>query len=266
MKARITLFRTATLSSSGTANKTPMIYELSVEQYKGPLDKLLELIEGKKMEVTRFSLVAVTGEFLTYIEELKKKEKEDERGATSQLLADFLVIASRLLLIKSKALLPALPLSEEEEGEIFDLETRLKIYQEIKNSQLLIRNNWSVLPNMWSREFLMTREAVFYPPAGIKADDLKSSIMKLVGELEKIFKPVATLRKEIINLKAKIEEIISRLTEVPLKFNDISGGRGRNELVALFLAVLHLIKEQLVDVEQESRFGEILIAKKPPVQ
>lgn len=234
-----------------------MAYELSLEFYKGPIEKLLELIEERALEITRVSLVEVTGDFLKYIETLKVKK---ESGVEPQILADFLVVASKLLLLKSKALVPSLELNDEEEGEIRDLETRLKIYAELKVTQDLIKENWNDLPQMFSREFLMLREPVFYPPPLFTVANLEQSLKKLLGELERILKPVQAVRISVINLKKKIEEVIARISETPVEFSELHSGR-RDELVVLFLAILHLIKERLVNVEQTDQFGKITIAK-----
>jgi len=233
-----------------------------LEFYKGPIEKLLELIEEQKLEVTRVSLVQVTGDFLKYIESLKVGK---EGSIEPQILADFLVVASKLLLLKSKALIPALELNEEEEEEIRDLETRLKIYAELKATQSLIKERWHDLPQMFSREFLMLREPVFYPPPALRAADLEQAMRKLLNELERIMKPVKAVKVEIINLKKKIEEVIVRISEAPIEFNKLYSGKGRDELVALFLAILHLIKERLIKVEQKGQFGEIRIAKETKV-
>src|SRR5262245_24863161 len=103
------------------------MYEVRLEQYSGPLDKLLELIEEKKLEPTQVSLAAVTADFISYVEKL-----EQEKDVDPGVLADFVVVAARLLVIKSKVLLPGLELTEEEKVDIADLENRLKIYQEFK--------------------------------------------------------------------------------------------------------------------------------------
>jgi len=91
-----------------------MNYEVKLEQFTGPLNKLLELIEARKLEITALNLAEVTEDFINYIRSL-------EKGADPEILADFIVVASRLILIKSKTLLPSLELTEEEEGEIKDL-------------------------------------------------------------------------------------------------------------------------------------------------
>ena len=101
-----------------------MNYELRIEKFSGPIEKLLELIEEKKLEITELNLAEATADFLNYIKKIENIEP--------RLLADFVVVVAKLLLIKSKALLPNLQLTEEEEKDIKDLENRLKIYRQFK--------------------------------------------------------------------------------------------------------------------------------------
>lgn len=220
------------------------------------MEKLLELIEEKKLEVTRLTLADVTADFLKYVKTLEAKE------GTEAIMADFLVVASRLLLIKSKALLPALPLTEEEEGAIRDLEGRLQLYQELKATQRLIRSKWDELPQMLVREFLSSSEPVFYPPKDITPALLADTVRHMVGELERVFRPAGTIKAEILHLKETIERMFARLTVAPKELGAFRMGKGRTELVVLFLAVLHLIKDQLVEVTQTEHFGAINIAKR----
>jgi segregation and condensation protein A len=230
-------------------------YELKLESYKGPLEKLLELIEEKKMEITSVNIAEVTGDFLKYIEELGLDEK------TREYIADFLVVASKLILIKSKVLLPTLPLTEEEELDISTFETRLKLYQELKHAQPHIREGWKEFPQMMHREFLMNMGALFYPPKRIAPSHLHESVQKVFGELQKVLRPVAFVKVEMINLKEKIHEIFSRLSESPMLFKHLHTGKTKGEIVVMFLAVLHLIKDQLVEVTQGEHFSDIAVAK-----
>ncbi|MFA6365408.1 MAG: segregation/condensation protein A [Candidatus Paceibacterota bacterium] len=249
-------------------------YQLRLEYYQGPLDKLLELIEEKKLEITTISLATVTGDFLNYLEQFKiafsSGETIDETSplfnAPPELLADFLVVASRLLLIKSKALLPSLVLSNEEETEIKDLEYRLKLYRELKKTQEHVRILWSEQPQIYTREFLVSTEPLFYPPSGITPEILFTSVLKIVGDLEQLFKPNAVVKNQIINLRQKIQEVITHLSSTPINFSELHAGKGKGELVVLFLAVLHLIKQQLVNVEQGGHFEKIMIAKNEPTE
>ncbi len=233
-----------------------MNYDLFLEHYQGPLDKLLELIEEKKLEITLVSLAQVTADFLNYI---KKLENDDE--ISRRLITDFISIASKLLVLKSKILMPSLELEEDEENEIKNLEIRLKIYREIKQTQIFIRNQWKVKSQMFNRELLTGSGPLFYPPSKLTKEELYKVFFKIVEELERTLKPIETVKTEIINLQKKIEEIVKRLTEKPISLKSLRKQETRGELIALFLAILHLIKDQLIHVEQEKNFEEIQIAK-----
>lgn len=235
-------------------------YEFNSEGFKGPLAKLLELIEEKKMEISQINLAEVTDDFLKYIKTFEGK------AGTEQIVADFLVVASRLILIKSKSLLPSLELTEEEEGDIKNLEARLRLYQELKKAHPYLRMHWSVSPQLYTREFFMTAEPLFYPPSALGSAELRNAVARMVGELEKVFRPTAALKREILQLKQKIEDVLTRLTSAPTGFHSLRQSGGREEMVVLFLAILHLIKEQFVDVIQEGHFGDITIAKKEATQ
>lgn len=200
----------------------------------------------------------VTESFLKYLEKL------EQENVKRDVLADFLSVASKLLLIKSKILLPSLTLSEEEESEIKDLEKRVRIYQEFKQAKNHIKSLWHDSPLMFSREFLKGLSVIFYPPAGLTTNHLLENVKKITLELEKILKPFVRVKGEIINLKKKIEEVFQRLTHTPQSFKTLHKGE-KKEIIVLFLAVLHLIKQELVEVEQHGSFGDILISRKSEV-
>jgi len=233
-------------------------HSLNLENFNGPLDKLLELIETKKLEITKVSLASVTADFLEYLEELKKESSEEEYPST---LADFLLVASRLLLIKSKALLPSLELTEEEEMDIKDLEERLKLYQELKKTQEHIKQKWSPAPSMFAREFLTSHDVIFYPPSDISSNMMHESLHSLIEQFKKVIRPQETIKTEMINLKEKIEEIVKRITNTPISFKKLSSSGNKGELVVIFLAVLHLVHQRIIDVTQNGHFEEITVAK-----
>lgn len=234
-------------------------YELRLEQYQGPLDKLLELIEEKKFEITELSLAQVTSDFLKHIEEL---EKGDHNPGMNILIADFLVTASRLILIKSRILVPSFQISEEEEEDIRDLEARLRIYKKFKDARENIRKEWSDVPRSFAREFLVSLEPIFLPPRDFSVEELSGIAGRICSELEKFYETSLTVRKKIINLKEKIREIISAVGKEPVIFKKLAEGKAKEELVVFFLAVLHLIKDRELSVSQERSFEDIRIARR----
>ena len=232
-----------------------MQYTLDLEHYNGPLEKLLELVEKNELDISLISLAKVTGGFLDHLSKLQKQD------TSHAVLADFLVVASKLLLIKSKALIPTLELEEEDEEDIQNLETQLRIYKKIKLAKEHIKDGWKEIPAMTSRELLMTKKAFFYPPKTLKIKDLANAFKKIVQEIEK-FRPVEVIKTEIINLEKKIKEIVQRITSMPAELKTFSGGNSKKELIVLFLAILHLLREEIIEVEQAKPFGEIHVAKK----
>src|SRR3989344_1835350 len=100
-------------------------YHVKLQSFEGPMDVLLGLIEEKKLEITKISLAEVTNQFIQYVE---------SAAIPPGMIADFLAVAARLLIIKTKALLPFLTLTEEEEEEIVDLELRLKLLQQFREA------------------------------------------------------------------------------------------------------------------------------------
>ncbi|MFA5084147.1 MAG: segregation/condensation protein A [Candidatus Paceibacterota bacterium] len=231
-----------------------MAYELKLEQFSGPLEKLLELIEEKKLEITQLSLAQVTADFLVYLTTVEEM--------APGILADFLVVASRLLLIKSKALLPNLVLDQEEEQEIKDLEERLKLYQEFKATREHLKNLWREKPLVFSREFLASSQLSFYPPKKIKPADLKTALDRLLKELQKFIYETKDFKLEVINLEEKMREFLKRMeTAQTFNFKKLTASQPKAEIITYFLVILHLIKDHLIDVKQDRHFAEITIEK-----
>jgi segregation and condensation protein A len=233
-----------------------MDYELALPAYKGPLETLLDMVVEKKMEITVVSLAEVTADFLNYVAALEEDPRY--RG----LVADFLVIASKLVFIKSKVLLPSLPLSPEEEEDIKNLEGRLKLFQRLKGAEAHLKAGWRENSQMGAREFLMSSERMFFPPQGLSARKLHELVKKIHGELEKISLPVEKIEAKVISLKQKIREVLDRITQAPSRFREFMASRSRGEIVVLFLAVLHLVKDQELQADQEGHFGEIIVARR----
>ncbi len=230
------------------------MFTIATQNFQGPLDKLLELVKMEELDINEISLAKVTGEFLEYLDKLKETE-----GISHSILADFLVVASKLLLIKSKVLIPSLELEEEEEEEIHDLETQLKVYSKIKEAELNIKENWHKAPVMGEREFLAGHEVIFHP-GKVTVANLKNSIMKVIGEIEKL-RPVEKVRRDMINLKSKIKDIMKRISRQPVSFQEFSQSGKRSEVVILFLAILHLFHDEKIYFEQKKQFGEIKIRR-----
>ena len=230
------------------------MFTIESQNFQGPLDKLLELVQKEKLDINQVSLAKVTDAFLKY---LTKLEREGE--VSSRTLADFLIIVSKLLLIKSKMLVPDLVFEKDEEEEIHDLETQLKIYKHIKEAEKNIEKNWHKKLVMANREFFAGNETIFRP-GNVAIKHLKHSLVEIIEEIKR-FKPTEKIKREIINLKDKIKDIMERIKNSPVNFKNFYQSNNKGEIIILFLAILHLFRKEKVNLEQKERFGEIIVKK-----
>ncbi len=154
-----------------------MEYQFKLEQFEGPLELLLSLIEDEKLDITSISLAKVTDQYLAYI------ENEDQLPPDE--VADFLVIAARLIYIKSKYLLPALEVAEDDEG---DLEAQLKIYREYYNAskKIMTMLGKKAFAYVRTTPLKVQREQGFSPPAHLTMDDMAASFRVVIERLEVI--------------------------------------------------------------------------------
>ena len=245
------------------------MYEVSLSKFTGPLDLLLSLIEEKKMAIGEISLAQVTDQFLEYL----KKIAGNMSNEYQRILADFLVVASRLILIKSRSLLPNLVLSAEEEEDIKDLKARLKTYQEIKilakmfgkwaknRSSYFSREYFLNIPNIYGKP----SRTIFYPPKNITADDLGRTYELFLKTLPQIEKLEEQGLVRIMTLEKKIEELMGRVsTAAETSFNEISGSTSKEEkinIVLAFIAILMLFRKKILEVSQDKLFGKIIVKK-----
>ncbi len=230
-----------------------MSYKIKLEKFEGPLDLLLDMIEAKKLSISSVSLAQITDEYVKYIRTLQNFPREE--------VADFLVIASTLMLIKSRALLPGLELSAEEEEDISDLEFRLKLLERIRALSANIKADWQKHP-IFSREAFCGIDFGFVEPARLKVADLSSALSDLVRSFPKISAlPEKTLEK-VVSIEEKMLELVTRLSErLKSSFHELVKTKNKLELIVGFLALLELVKQGALLVKQEERFGRIDLEK-----
>jgi segregation and condensation protein A len=228
-----------------------MTYQIKLEQFEGPLDLLLNLIEEEKLDITHLSLAGVADQYLAYIKNNEKIQLEN--------LADFLSVASKLILIKSKALLPFLQFTEEEEEEIKDLAEQLEAYKKFKEAAKKIKVLDEAGKRAYSREGYVGVGPLFYPPENINAFDLKKYFQLILADIPVIEKLEEEFVKEIITLEEKIVDLQKVLQErVEVSFAEFAGKAGAKvDVIVSFLAVLEMVKQKVIEVEQNELFQEI---------
>lgn len=226
--------------------------EFKVGQFAGPLDLLLNLIQEKQLNISDVSISLVTEQFLDYLETIEEAEPEE--------LADFLVIATRLLFLKSRTLLPQLT-PDEDDG--VSLEEQLRLYQKFVKSAEQVNILWN--NNRIAYQHLEPPKKVEnpIPPDNLILDNLHLSMLKLVNRLKPPRPLPETKIDRAVSLKEKIVQIRDLLKKQG-KFifsNLLNDSSNRTEIIVNFLAILELVRQRTVFLEQDDSFGEIIIKK-----
>jgi segregation and condensation protein A len=232
-----------------------MTFQISHEKFEGPLELLLELIEKEKLSISEISLARVTDDFITFIKALEKIDPE--------VLAEFLVVAAQLMLIKSKSLLPNLKLSEEDEASIEDLERRLAEYKRFRELAGDVRKLDVAHRRILTREAYQGMKAVFYPPLNLTRDTLCDAFAAVLAAIPKIEKLAEEKIKKIVSLEDTIKHIRLFLQEnIQKAFSDITkGAHEKVDIIVSFLAILELARQRFVELEQIQPFEDITIKK-----
>jgi segregation and condensation protein A len=228
-------------------------YNVKTHIFEGPLDTLLSLIEKRKLFINDISLAQVADDYIAYIKSL-----EDFPIADS---AHFILIASTLVLIKSKSLLPNLTLSEEEEHSIEDLEARLREYQKYKELSRHLKERFGIQTE-YLRLPSKDKIVVFTPDKNTNISKLEEIIRSVIlGIPKKELVPKAVV-KQVISLEETIVSLTRRITEsMKMSFKDFAGV-GKVEkvnIIVSFLAMLELVKQGIIQVRQDRDFHDIEI-------
>lgn len=230
------------------------VYKVKTENFEGPLDLLLHLIEKRKLFIGDVALSEVTDDFIGYIQNRTDFPIEE--------ISQFILVASTLLLIKSKALLPMLELTEEEEGSIEDLELRLKEYKRFKELSRHIKNKFGRQIIFPASGKIM--EPIFSPGSEISLKTILEAAHSTILSFPKPEILPKTAVKKVLSLEEMIERLLKRISEsIKMSFKEFSGNNKANKsnIVISFLALLELVKRGLVETEQQNHFADIEIKK-----
>jgi len=228
-----------------------MAYHVKTDAFEGPLDLLLTLIEEQKLDITRVSLAHVTDQYLSHM--------QDREHITLANLADFLSVASKLILIKSKALLPLLELEKDEEEEIKDLEWQLAEYKKFAAAAEDLQNILAQKKNLHVRKPFVGLTVHYTPPVDLTAEDLRGAFRDVLTDIpvfdaleKKAIEDVITLEEKIVHVQNVVRERAeTTFSEMTKKSGD------RMDVVVSFLALLELVKQKIIFVQQKGLFGDI---------
>ncbi len=232
-----------------------MAYEIKLEVFEGPLDLLLFLIKKNEIDIYNIPIASITEEYLKHLEAMKSLNLD--------LAGEYLVMASTLVHIKSRMLLPVSDEDAEmdEEDPRAELVRQLLEYKAFKEAALNLGSRSVLGRDVFKREAFPERESV--------RDDqevLELSIFDLIAAFQKV---LSTMKKEDImeiegerfSLTDTISEILERLQSAKdMTFNELLGeGFTRRRLVYNFLAILELMKLKMIRARQAAPFGVIRI-------
>jgi segregation and condensation protein A len=229
-------------------------YTVRIPIFEGPLDLLLDLIEGAELDITTVSLAMVTDQYLAYMHSLEQADAGD--------ISAFLIIAARLLQIKSEALLPRPPQREPGEEDVGEsLVEQLRLYKRIKEIGAWLEER--------QRAGLETFLRVAPPPRiQAKLDPSTLTLEILVAAAEAAFardaekEPLGSvIAAPTVTIREKINLISRTLRQLQrASFRGLIGDKAtRLEVVVTFLALLELIKRYRVQVQQDALFSDIEI-------
>lgn len=231
---------------------------VKTQTFEGPVHLLLRLVEEKKLHISEVALAEVTEEFLRLM---------GERDHSPGDLSEFLVVASTLLLIKSRSLLPTLPVTDEEEASIHDLVDRVELLRLYRERSKDISDMWGTNPTYSP---LPRPEApVFSPHESI----LSGALGKAMQDMLEAFPIPEKIKETTVKTVLKLEEVIQSLSErmsrggsynmrtmldrLGAATNQEERREIKREVVVTFLALLELVKKGVASVLQSETFSDI---------
>lgn len=229
-----------------------MPFPVAIDSFEGPLDLLLQLVEAEKLEITEISLIQVVEPFIQKLEERRGSIPTDE-------LADFLVVAAKLVYLKSKAIIPSILDEELEEGP--DLATQLRTYKAF--AHLAQKINLRVIENRRSFNRQSRGQEKIQPGFRPPPELTKGQLHDLFDRFLRRLKPLVELPKAAIDRVVTIEEKMALLQEkikhaVKVSFRSIlKESQDKREMIVSFLALLELVKQRVIRVQQGTLFEEI---------
>ncbi|OHA88412.1 MAG: hypothetical protein A2653_02495 [Candidatus Zambryskibacteria bacterium RIFCSPHIGHO2_01_FULL_43_25] len=236
------------------------VFKVKTPVFEGPLHILLDLIERRKLFINDISLAQVADDYIAYIE----KNENFPMDETAQ----FILIASTLLLIKSRSLLPTLALSEEEEASIEELEKRLLLHKRFKALAIGLGEIFgqSVI---FQREERRDVSIVFSPSSDLSVLNLLSAARAIINNLPREEQLPKAVVKKMISLEEMIEKLTERIQKnLKLNFRALTNQKEgeyainreqKENIIVGFLAILELIKRGVVKATQKNFSEDIEI-------
>lgn len=235
-------------------------YEIKIENFEGPLDLLCHLIEKNKMDIYEIKISEITDQYIEYLNKMESMNLE--------IASEFLIMASTLIYIKSRSLLPK-QVEDDKELTEEELIQRIIEYKKYKEISEKIRENY----NLFSNRIFGKEEALDLPKQNLEKEFNPNIIPELYSKLitrneEKVNKNAINIEKIAITdtytVSSKVKEIFRALVNKPkIVFNKLFSlsEHNKQEVVTAFTGLLELSRRSKVITTQEKLFDDIIVEK-----
>ena len=236
-------------------------YQLKITNFEGPLDLLVYLIDQNKLNISEINISEITDQYMKYIYELEKLNLE--------IASSFLMMASDLMYLKSKNILPSIADDDEDVSEE-ELILRILEYKRYKSIQEELKNLYSLYSKRISKrpDKIALKNMIFDRQYELEEllEAYEFSLEKkqfLFNQLDKTVDEIAS--KDNYTVFSKIKEIFKKFkTRDNFVFNTMFSlkERPKNEVITAFISILELAKKNRVKLKQEVLYGDILVEKR----
>ncbi len=222
-------------------------FSVKQEVFSGPLGLLLELLDKRELEIADVSLASIADEYLGHLDRVEVPHDE---------LADFLLVASRLIYLKSKSLMPFLVLEEEEEA-VDALEDQLRAYRLFAEAATRLEEQFNAPARSFvaerSRVIKEEKQIAFRPAKNIETLHLRAAFENILKRLAPFFALAQAQIERVQSVEDRLEELTSVLkTRATLRFKDMTKGAVKKvDVVVSFLALLELVRRKTVRAKMD---------------
>jgi segregation and condensation protein A len=234
-----------------------MEFNVKLERFEGPYTKLLDLIAEHKLSITEVSLASIADEYIAYVKTLEHQEAVD--------ISQFILVASTLMLIKARSLLPTISFTPDEEKQVHQLEKKLELYELLRGACNKIQSVY-LHTQLYNKPRAPYKEVIVFVPS----ESLTQATLHSIAFLTlATFKPSEKLKSIYIEQAIRIETVIENILDRVQKATTVSLAslahstdsivEKKKVLIVNFIALLELMKNGAVSANQEDG-GDIFIS------
>lgn len=234
------------------------MYEIDIEAFQGPLDVLLSLISKQKVRIEDVSISSITDSYLEHIEQMQQMDME--------VTTEFIVMASMLLFIKSRSMLPKPALEEDETDPEEELKRRLIEYKMIKEAAFLLSQREGEFSGIYAKlpeEYEYDVSETEFNSVGMHRLAEAFSIILTKKPFLQVEDNTIKMKRDPMTITQAMDYIQFRLVDATsVLFEEIfKNYNSKQEIITLFIGMLELLKENVITVHQECNWAPITVLR-----